>query len=403
MGVLSYARRGVAVFFEYDTPRIVHIRSKKVGVINRIIQFLIVAYIVGYVIIYSKGYQKFGGIDSAVTTKVKGTIYTNVSGLDPLYNNRIWDVGDYIQPAQENGAFFVMTNVIITPNQTQGECAEDPAIMPCDTADNCTAGEQTPNGNGVMTGECVSYPPEPTLRSCEIHAWCPVELDELPLEEALLKNSSVFTVLLKNSVEFPQFGIKRRNILNTMDSEFLHKCRYDPNNATAKLCPVFELGVLASSAGQDYAKMAIKGGVMEIVITWDCNFDRDVHECISAIQLLPSRRPNDELAKGYNFRYAHYYYTGDVQTRVLYKAYGIRFMISVTGQAGKFNIIPLATNIGAGLALLGIATICCDVVVLYLLNKRDFYYEKKYLTVKDQDAFLLGEEDNGPPDAGSTR
>ena len=42
-------RSAVGVFFEYDTPKIVHIRSKKVGVINRLIQFAILAYVIGYV------------------------------------------------------------------------------------------------------------------------------------------------------------------------------------------------------------------------------------------------------------------------------------------------------------------------------------------------------------------
>ena len=36
----------------------------------------------------------------------------------PLYR-RIWDVTDYVVPPTENNAFFVTTNVIITPNQTQ--------------------------------------------------------------------------------------------------------------------------------------------------------------------------------------------------------------------------------------------------------------------------------------------
>ncbi len=32
---VTWLRRGVSVFFEYDTPRIVHIRSKRVGVVSR--------------------------------------------------------------------------------------------------------------------------------------------------------------------------------------------------------------------------------------------------------------------------------------------------------------------------------------------------------------------------------
>ena len=35
--------------FEYDTPKIVHIKNKKVGIVNRLVQMIIVGYIVGYV------------------------------------------------------------------------------------------------------------------------------------------------------------------------------------------------------------------------------------------------------------------------------------------------------------------------------------------------------------------
>ena len=47
--------------------------------------------------------------------------------MDPemrkLYE-RVWDEADYVVPPAENGAFFVTTNVIITPNQTYGTCPE---------------------------------------------------------------------------------------------------------------------------------------------------------------------------------------------------------------------------------------------------------------------------------------
>ncbi len=56
---VTWMRRGVSVFFEYDTPRIVHIRSKKVGIVSRLVQLAILGYIVGWVIVYQKGYQQF--------------------------------------------------------------------------------------------------------------------------------------------------------------------------------------------------------------------------------------------------------------------------------------------------------------------------------------------------------
>ena len=44
-------------------------------------------------------------------------------GLRVLYE-RVWDEADYVVPPAENGAFFVTTNVVITPNQTLGHCPE---------------------------------------------------------------------------------------------------------------------------------------------------------------------------------------------------------------------------------------------------------------------------------------
>ena len=43
--------------------------------------------------------------------------------LRKLYE-RVWDEADYVVPPAENGAFFVTTNVVITPNQTLGRCPE---------------------------------------------------------------------------------------------------------------------------------------------------------------------------------------------------------------------------------------------------------------------------------------
>ena len=37
----------VEAFCEYDTAKIVHIKSKKVGLINRVIQLVIIGYIIG--------------------------------------------------------------------------------------------------------------------------------------------------------------------------------------------------------------------------------------------------------------------------------------------------------------------------------------------------------------------
>ena len=85
-----------------------------------------------FVLWYKKGYQDTCDVESTVVTKVKGVTYTNYSDQDlnvtrnPELYRRIWDQSDYVVPASSNerGGFFVMTTVVITPNQTRGICPE---------------------------------------------------------------------------------------------------------------------------------------------------------------------------------------------------------------------------------------------------------------------------------------
>ena len=43
---------------------------------------------------------------------------------------RIWDESDYVIPPAENSAFFIMTNFVLTPNQTRSTCPEDHTELP---------------------------------------------------------------------------------------------------------------------------------------------------------------------------------------------------------------------------------------------------------------------------------
>ncbi|XP_046356383.2 P2X purinoceptor 4-like isoform X1 [Haliotis rufescens] len=386
-------RSAVSLFFEYDTPRIVHIKSKKVGIINRFLQLCVIGYVIGYAIVYKKGYQDFEDVQSAVTTKVKGVAFTNLTD-NPGIGTRVWDVADYIVPPQENNAFFVMTNMVITPNQTFSECEEDPGVTDghCQTDEDCTPNTPVTAGNGYKTGICINSTRNKTQRVCEIYAWCPVEIDQAP-KTAVLLESRTFTVFIKNNVEFPKFSVKRRNILGFKSDKALGKCRFSPIDPHNKFCPIFILADIVKFTSQDYAVLALSGGVIQIVITWDCNLDYSVDDCVPEYTFRRLDSDDYKVSKGYNFRYAEHYMEENVRKRTLVKAYGIRFILTVQGRAGKFNVVPLLLNIGSGLALLSIATIVCDVVVLYFLKARTYYRDKKYLTVTGDDAYEPMEED----------
>ncbi|GAU96635.1 hypothetical protein RvY_08057-2 [Ramazzottius varieornatus] len=117
MGILSYLS---SFLFQYQTPRVVSIRSKRIGATYRIIQLLLIIYLIGYVFLYEKNYQSREAVTSSVVTKVKGTLVRIDNG-----STEIWDSSDFVVPAQESNAFFIATNLIYTGNQTQCLCPED--------------------------------------------------------------------------------------------------------------------------------------------------------------------------------------------------------------------------------------------------------------------------------------
>lgn len=63
--------------------------------------------------------------------------------------------------------------------------------------------------------------------------------------------------------------------------------------------------------------------------------------------------------------------------RTLVKAFGLRFIIQVSGKAGKFNFIPFFTTVGSGIGLLSVATLVADCMLLNLTKKRKFYQQLK--------------------------
>ncbi|XP_066057909.1 P2X purinoceptor 5 isoform X2 [Chamaea fasciata] len=333
----------------------------------------------GWVFVVKKGYQDTDtSLQSSVITKLKGVAFTNTSEL----GERLWDVADYVIPPQGESVFFVMTNLIVTPNQRQATCPESASIPDalCDEDTDCLEGKAVVAGNGVKTGRCLKGR-DSTRGTCEILAWCPVEKRYKP-KKPLLGSAENFTVYIKNSIRFPKFKFSKMNVLATDNESYLKSCRYSQEHP---YCPIFVLGNIVRWAGGDFQEMASEGGVIGIQIEWNCDLDKAPSECNPhySFSRLDNKSAETSISSGYNFRFAKYYRDAEgVDYRTLIKAYGIRFDVMVNGKAGKFNIIPTIINISSGLALMGAGAFFCDLVLLYLIKKSNFYRGKKYEEVK---------------------
>ncbi|XP_028323329.1 P2X purinoceptor 1 isoform X2 [Gouania willdenowi] len=368
-------------FFEYETPRQVLVRNRRVGVVCRLIQLGVLGYIIGWVFIYEKGYQSTDTAVSSVFTKMKGVGYTNVSGTE-----RVWDVADYVFPPQGDASFVVMTNYIVTESQQMGKCPELPGTHNCTSDGDCEGGSH----KRQMTGVCVN-----ATKTCEVLAWCPVEDDHTIPDPPLLMSAENYTLFIKNSITFPLFGVTRSNLVEGIDGGYISKCLHDP--VTAPLCPIFKLGDIVRLSGFSFETIAKVGGAIGIVVDWTCNLDANVKHCkpqynFHGLYGNPAEPDKAKASVGYNFRYAEHYMENKTQKRTLFKVFGIRLDIIVQSLARKFDIIPTLTAIGSGVGIFGVATVVCDLVLLYLLPKREFYKNMKfkYTDIQKPDTELLG-------------
>ena len=210
---------------------------------------------------------------------------------------------------------------------------------------------------------------------CEIQGWCPVEIDVLPTKKALIQDVVNFTVFIRSSVQFRKFNFQKRNL---RDPDKLGECSFDDRENL--YCPIFSIGDILTRANVSFDDISIDGGIIGIEIDWDCNLDLHGSRCDPKYIF---ERLDDPESGGNNFRFANYYSQDGVQYRDLVKAYAIRFDINVRGTGRRFDLVILVNNIAAGLALLAVASIICDFLILNVLDRKEFYKENKYQVVRE--------------------
>ena len=178
-----------------------------------------------------------------------------------------------------------------------------------------------------------------------------------------------------------------------MTNQVLSKCIYHPTNDP--FCPIFLVENILNEAEpneKERETMMMKGGVILVSINWQCNFDTD-RLCFPKFKFsrFDLQFSKASAASGFNFRFAKYFEINETMYRVLVKAYGLRFVIDVSGEGGKFDFVPLFINLGAGLGLLSVATIVADFVLLNLTSRKKFYREIKELNPEENENLLTSQ------------
>ncbi|MCJ8730317.1 hypothetical protein PDJAM_G00182920 [Pangasius djambal] len=359
-------------FFTYETTKSVVVKSWTIGIINRVVQLLIISYFVGWVFLYEKAYQERDtAIESSVMTKVKGF---------GEHHNKTMDVADFVTPSQGASVFCIITKLITTENQVQGLCPESEGKFKCEHDDNCTKLMTKPGSNGLLTGKCVHY--TGSMKTCQIRGWCPAEVDDVPITPMMEVEN--FTIFIKNSIRFPRFNFTKGNFLPNINSSYIKKCNFDFEHNS--YCPIFRVGDVIRFSHQNFTTLANKGGVIGIKIAWLCDLDKSEDDCKPAYSFtrLDAMSEKTSVSPGYNFRFAKYFkMENGTEYRTLLKAVAIRFDVMVNGDAGKFNMIPTLINMVAAFTSVGVGAVLCDIILLNFLKGADQYKARKFEEVSD--------------------
>ncbi|XP_072293881.1 P2X purinoceptor 3a [Eucyclogobius newberryi] len=373
----------VVDFFTYETNKAVVVKRWSVGIVNRIVQVIIISYFVCYVFLHEKAYQSTDtGIESSVMTKVKGF---------GRHYGRINDVADYVFPQEGTNVFCIMTRLYVTENQFQGRCA-DSSQFDCKMDEDCEQHYGAVTASGAITDKCLIEDNE-SPGFCEVEGWCPTENEAIKSEP--MPDVRNFTIFIKNSINFPLFDVTRGNFPSSMTADEIKKCTYHPEKSP--FCPIFRVGDILNHTGQSVEEIIDKGGEIGINIEWRCNLDLDVEYCVPHYSFTRLDKPFEKnaISKGYNFRYARYYKSENgTEYRSLYKVFAIRFDVIVTGHAGKFDVVPTLINVVAALTSIGLGTFLCDIILLNFLKEADQYKAKMFEEVSQAEieASLAGSQ-----------
>jgi len=216
---------------------------------------------------------------------------------------------------------------------------------------------------------------------CEMEAWCPLENQTYTPPAADLSDVRNWTIFSRVDIRFPNFDVTKSNTGNQLI------------NGTN----LFAVQDIVGSAGASFDAVKARGAIFVGTFVYNCDLNEGVDQCnpvISWLRIDPTAP--DALSKGFNYRYSTMFRdpASQLSYRDLWKVYGVSIVYQVYGKAGRFNFVNLTVTLGAGLALVGMATVICDLIMQYLLPNKDDYVNEKYQTVNFQregghDRFLI--------------
>jgi hypothetical protein len=331
----------------YYTRQQVLFVDAKLGATFYLLQVCILAFIVGYILIYKQGYVQWEQAKGGVVTHVTGDAVSVSTGK---VGTRYFSTGELTYPGLENGNVFVATRQSIT-KQMRGVC-EDPD-MPCVTNADCTE-----MGNGVCTPAGL----------CKENSWCSVD-DEPEIYEIDSTNVQIWVRSFIQYVKLEPGKLFSTDAAGTGPSK--------DNTFTLR-----QLLLMCKPIPVNYEEVAELGATFEVSFRWDCNTAKTCKPTVSARRLDTILDPDNI---GYAFKYAEYLDDGH---RIQNEVRGLRLFFRTSGTGFRVSVAATIMTISTSMTLLQFALVFADLLLTKVFANKKKYIARKFEKTPDFSEYI---------------
>jgi len=344
----------------------------RLGLVCWIIRAIVLGYVIGYVFLLGEGYTTKEQSVGKIISSVNGSSFSVTTDGEM----RVWDAIDLATPALEDGAAFIATSIDETLNQYIANYT--------DITQSCASNSDCLYDPPLSYGVCDAG-------FCQMYGWTAADA---PVTHAI-KSSDTLGVWLRASIQFPTLDETR--MFSTMD--VTAPTMYDGGAAAGAVVAessdssttlgeggsggvaapdFYTVGELLSLAGTSYETIQATGCTLSVTFIWSCFTDNSA-DCVPQIQV--TRMDMNEMRKGFGYSYAHYYTPvaqsnppdPSLRRRDLFKAKGVRLLITSLGEGKALSISVIMLQISSGIALLWLAGFAADFLMLHVLPEKKHY------------------------------
>lgn len=370
--------------FSYSTVKIVSIKDRRLGLLHYFFVTLILAYVIGWTLVYQKRYlllEKPIGTVRVSLLEPNWTARPQPSALpyclppapavgddDAASSNftvkklpcRYWDAVQTLYPAVEATSMFVSTRVSLQSevlinalNQSAGGC-DDTIPLP-----HCIYARSGPDEVFYVAD------PEDFTVMIDHSVFAPlvgIQADATHLAGRLL-NSTGGRVEVA-APEYVGFAGKP-DILRV--STLLRAAGVDDLDAPS------DFRSLKPNASEESFRYA--GLQLLVFVTYSNTDSFNLSDISYSYDVVRINRTE--------FKALQNVVTKNISSRLVYDRHGIRMIFVQNGQLGRFDFQTLLLSVVSGLGLLAASTLLVDIIALRIMPQRKVYHHFKYEETQD--------------------